>query len=288
MTQPENEHQLPLFDDNPDHRMSGNTPELSVAPFSKYIVYVDESGDHGMQSVDENYPLFVLAFCVFHKQHYSEKVVAALETFKFRHFGHDLIVLHESEIRKEKGVFTFFRSREEKQDFLEGLTNIVERSNFVLIACIIDKRSLQKEAEIDSNPYHLALSFCVETLYGFLKEKNQHTHKTHVVVECRGKKEDRELELEFRRICDGANRLDISLPFDIIFADKKTMSSGLQLADLVARPIGMSFLRPFQANRAFEVLKYKFYCEGGRKNVGKGYENMGLKIYPGPKSEKPR
>lgn len=27
--------------------------------FSKYIVYVDESGDHGLQNIDKNYPYFV-------------------------------------------------------------------------------------------------------------------------------------------------------------------------------------------------------------------------------------
>lgn len=49
-----------------------------VGKYSNYIVYVDESGDHGMQTIDANYPVFVLAFCVFHKRHYSEKVVPAL------------------------------------------------------------------------------------------------------------------------------------------------------------------------------------------------------------------
>jgi hypothetical protein len=32
---------------------------------STYIAYVDESGDHGLQTIDNQYPLFVLAFCVF-------------------------------------------------------------------------------------------------------------------------------------------------------------------------------------------------------------------------------
>src|SRR5690606_3723233 len=100
--------------------------------------------------------------------------------------------------------------------------------------------------------------------------------------------EDIELELEFRRICDGNNRLGLPLPFEILFADKKAMSSGLQLADLVARPIGLSILRPGQENRAFEVLKQKFYCEGGRDCVGTGYDGFGLRIYPTPESEKPR
>ncbi|WP_165443768.1 DUF3800 domain-containing protein [Pseudomonas jilinensis] len=78
------------------------------------------------------------------------------------------------------------------------------------------------------------------------------------------------------------------LPFDVLFADKRAMSSGLQLADLVARPIGLSVLKPEQTNKAFTVLKKKFNCDGGRDCVGSGYEGMGLKIYPPVESEKPR
>lgn len=226
--------------------------------FSNFVVYVDESGDHGMQTVDPNYPVFVLSFCVFYKRHYSEKVVPALQKFKFNHFGHDLVVLHEREIRKEEGSFKF-QSRRHKHDFLEALTGIIDASNFILISCVIDKNRLRDRPERLSNPYHVALGFCLETLYEFLQEKNQDDTLTHVVVECRGTKEDKDLELEFRRICDGANRLGKRLPFEIVFADKKTNSSGLQLADLIARPVGLSILRPDQENRALEVLKRKFF-----------------------------
>lgn len=261
-----------------------------VEKFSNFIVYVDESGDHGMLKTDDSYPMFVLAFCVFHKRYYTETVVPALERFKFRHFGHDLVVLHEHEIRKEKGSFNFFATRHEKNDFLNELTEIIEASNFVLISCAIDKNQLRDKAGVQSHPYNIALGFCLETLYEFLQEKNQQQQLTHVVFECRGKKEDNELELEFRRICDGANKLGIRLPFDIVFADKKVNSTGLQLADLVARPVGMRVLKPQQENRAFSVLKRKFYCRGGRENVGEGFEDWGLKIHPArtPESEKPR
>lgn len=255
--------------------------------FSNFVVYVDESGDHGMQTVDPNYPMFVLAFCIFHKRYYCEKVVPALQKFKFNHFGHDHVVLHEHEIRKEKGEFKF-HSRKQKQEFIGQLTEIIAVSNFILVSCVIDKARLRDRDELPSNPYHLALGFCLETLHEFLQEKNQDDALTHVVVECRGAKEDKDLELEFRRICDGANRLNRRLPFEIIFADKKTNSTGLQLADLVARPVGLHVLRPQQENRAFDVLKRKFFCCGGREKVGEGYENWGLKIYPAPESERPR
>lgn len=255
--------------------------------YSNFVVYVDESGDHGMQSLDPNYPVFVLSFCVFYKRHYSEKVVPALHKLKFNYFGHDLVVLHEHEIRKEKGAFKF-ASRSEKEDFIGQLHGIIEAANFILISCVVRKEQLRKQGGIPPNPYHVALGFCLETLYELLQEKNQDETLTHVIVECRGQKEDDELELEFRRVCDGANALGKRLPFAIIFADKKVDSPGLQLADLVARPVGLSVLRPDQENRAFEVLKRKFFCSGGREGVGKGYEGWGLKIYPAPESEKPR
>lgn len=290
----EDDKQLPLFEIDPDC-LPKEKPELPKAinddsPFGRYIVYVDESGDHSLKSINPEYPLFVLAFCIFHKRHYSEAIVPAVEKFKFNYFGHDQVVLHENEIRKEKGVFNIFRSSHEKEQFIDQLTGIIEFSNFILVSCTIDKSRLttSSESAIDENPYHIALGFCMEGLYEFLKEKDQHKKKTHIVVECRGKKEDKELELEFRRICDGSNRLGITLPFEILFSDKKAMSSGLQLADLVARPIGLRTLRPGQENRAFDVLKKKFYCDGGRDNVGNRYEGVGMKIYPTPESEKPR
>lgn len=250
--------------------------------FSKYVVYVDESGDHGMANLDPNYPVFVLAFCVFHKGHYTRKVVADIEDLKFQYFGHDLIVLHENEILKGKGEFKRFNNLNLRNQFMTDLTNVIDGSKFILISCVIDKTQLKARHANPANPYHIALGFCLETLFEFLGEKNQQHLTTHVVVERRGKKEDDELELEFRRMCDGANKLEIPLPFDIVFADKKVNSTGLQLADLVARPVGLTVARPGQQNRAFEVLKKKFYCSGGREQVGAGYENWGLKIYPTP------
>lgn len=227
--------------------------------FSDYIVYVDESGDHGLESVDPHYPVFVLAFCVVHKQHYMRRLVAALGTFKFRHFGHDMVVLHERDIRKEQREFRF-ADRLHRQRFLEELTNVIAASEFTVVASAIDKCRLRVSDQRDSNPYHLALGFCLEALGKFLQQKAQGDRTTHVVVECRGKKEDGELATEFRRICEGDNCWGRQLPLEIVFADKKSNACGLQLADLVARPIGLSVLRPRHANRAFEVVRRKLFC----------------------------
>ena len=261
--------------------------ESASRRFSDYVVYVDESGDHSLASIDPDYPVFVLALCVFHKRHYSEKIIPAVEKLKFNYFGHDSVVLHENEIRKQKGDFAFLSHRPTRTAFMERVSSIMDASNFILIACVVDKARVGRSEGAASNPYHIALGICLEALRSFLVEKKQDELQTHVVVECRGKKEDSELELEFRRICDGNNSGNRHLPFDIVFADKKTNLTGLQLADLVARPVGLSYIRPAQVNQAFELLKRKFFCDGGRERVGSGYENVGLMIYPPQKAKSP-
>lgn len=246
--------------------------------YSDFMVYVDESGDHSLQSIDENYPVFVLAFCIFYKKHYTENVVPKVQNLKFDYFGHDMVILHENEIIKEKGAFNIFKSKDEKNNFIDRLSNIMEDINFVLAACVIEKNKLQNKE--NPHPYHFALKHCLETLYEFVCEKGQENKITYVAVESRGKKEDEELELEFRRICDGKNRFKKHLPFYVKIVSKQSNSTGLQVADLVARPIGRHIINPEQGNRAFDVLKKKFYCEGGRKAVGEGFDQKGLKHFP--------
>lgn len=43
-----------------------------------------------------------------------------------------------------------------------------------------------------------------------------------------------------------------------MFADKKTNSTGLQLADLVSHPIGRQHLNPAQPNQAYGIVESKF------------------------------
>ncbi len=174
---PEDNQELPLFAalgkdrSTKPKELAGVSSEDEGRNFGKYIVYVDESGDHGMQSIDEQYPVFVLAFCVFHKRHYSEKVVPALEMFKFKHFGHDQIVLHENEIRKEKGVFRIFSTKLHKDRFLDDLTSIIEENNFILISCVIDKRRLKNSRARHQIPITLHCVIAWKCFTNFSKKR---------------------------------------------------------------------------------------------------------------------
>lgn len=254
------------------------TPAAPVAEptiqHSDFIIYVDESGDHSLESIDPDYPVFVLSFCIFRKGDYVQRVTPAIRQLKFATFGHDMVVLHESEIRRKKGAFSRL-SKEPREAFMNTLTDIIGAADFQLVAVVIDKRKLKDRYSQPAHPYHLALEFGLERIYRLLKDVGQDDALTFLVCEARGPKEDAELELEFRRIRDGANYFRKPLPFDLIMADKKTNSEGLQLADLTARPIGLTVLRPEQENRAASVLEAKFYRDKAGNKVG-----MGLKVFP--------
>lgn len=243
--------------------------------FSDYLVFVDESGDHGLDKIDQSYPVFVLAFCIMRKVDYISRIVPAIQAFKFKHFGHDNVILHERDIRKDIGAFAFLKSKERKAAFLDELTQIVATAPFTLVCSVIRKEAFKLRYSNPNNPYHVALGFGLERVHYFLKAQGAGTLKTHVMVERRGSKEDAELELEFRRICDNGNFKNVQMPLEVVFADKKANLPGLQLADLVARPVGMNILKPGQPNRAFEALEAKFYTSTSGKRLG-----WGLKCFP--------
>lgn len=237
--------------------------------FSDYIVYVDESGDHGL-APNRDYPVFVLAFCIFHKDDYLREVAPAIQRFKFRHFGHDVVVLHENEIRKDQGDFKFLKSPCLKDTFMNELGEVIANASFTLVCVVIDKTELEKRYANPHNPYHLALKYGLERVCHFLLDKKQQGRIAHLIVEQRGSTEDRQLKSAFQTFANGEKRLSLKL----VFADKKVNSAGLQLADLVARPVGLSLIRPGQPNRAFQTIRKKLYNVRGR------VKGWGLKYFP--------
>ncbi len=241
---------------------------------SDYIVYVDESGDHSTTHIDEGYPVFVLSFCVFQKENYAQIVTPAMRMLKFATFGHDMVILHEHDIRKGYGAFNFLK-KDQRELFLEKLNILVAETSFTLFASVIDKYKIKKQNIQDMHVYHLAMQLGLERLYSFLQIHGQEDRHTYVICEARGRKEDQELELEFRRVCSGQNALKQILPFDIVIADKKTNSEGLQFADIVARPVGLSTFRPQQSNRAIKILEKKFH-----KSIEGIVLGHGLCLYP--------
>ena len=250
-----------------------------MAAFSEHIVFVDESGSATLSGIDSEYPIFVLAFMIVRKQDYTREIVPAIQEFKLRHFGHDQVILHEREIRKDLGDFRFLKEKQRKKQFIDELSNLIENAPIQLICVVINKEELKAKYRSPSSPYDIALKFGLERIHDLLIrenewKRNEENSIVHIIVEKRGKAEDSELELEFRRISDRENSTIRTFHFRLVFADKKSNSSGLQLADLIARPVGLRVLRPLQDNRAYEILEKKLVRNNGI------LDGHGLKIFP--------
>lgn len=244
--------------------------------FSDYIVFADESGDHGLASIDRDYPVFVLGFCLFHKVDYATLAVPEVLRFKFRHFGHEQVILHELDIRRSRGPFTILQNRERRGPFYDDLNALMANAPMTIVASVIDKEKHRKRYKAPNNPYHISMGFGLERLYRHLVQLGCRTGTTYVLFERRGSKEDAEAELEFRRICEGHNSMGRPLPFEMVMAPKACNSPGLQMADLIARPIGRKVIKPEQENRAFDILAIKL-----RRNPATGLvKGWGLKVFP--------
>jgi hypothetical protein len=246
-----------------------------VARLGEYVVYVDESGDHGLVQINPQFPVFVLAFCVFQIDHYVGTVVPAVEKLKFDFFGHDMVVLHERDIRKALPPFDILLDPGVRAPFMERLSTIVTTSDFIVIASTIRKEEFRARRGSDLNPYNVALEYGLERVFLQLQARGQVGRSTSVIFESRGLNEDRQLELEFRRIMDATKMMGMAQTMQFRIANKQVNSSGLQLADMVARPIGLKVMRPNQPNRAWDMIEPKF-PRSPRGNIH-GY---GLKVYP--------
>ena len=235
-----------------------------MAGFSDYIVYVDETGDHSLTSINPSFPAFALSFCVFRKEDYAGQVVPAMQSFKFKYWGHDSVILHEHEIVKSKNQFSFLLTdRALREGFYADLNQMIADAPMTVIASAIDKAKLVARYPTPYSPYEIALKFCLERLLILMRASGQEGRRLHVIFECRGPREDAELELAFRRVVTGEDswgwvtRDFSAIEFVPVFVKKAANSSGLQLADLTARPIALNMLRPTQQNRAFKIIQTK-------------------------------
>lgn len=251
----------------------------------KYLVFIDESGDHGLTNVQAAFPLFVLALVVVEADAYRSTVLPEINALKLKHFGHEGVILHEREIRKNEGPFRALKASGAREAFLEDLSTTIERLPFCAIACVIDKREFAVRYPLSSQtPYDVALEHGLERV-AMETDRYGKSAECRVLIECRGKKEDEELELVFRRICDGANFRKRHLPYTPEFIPKSANVAGLQIADLIAKPIGLRVLHPQQRNRAADVAWRKLR-RNPHTSDPKGY---GIKIFPEPrKVEGPR
>jgi hypothetical protein len=214
---------------------------------NKFIIYADESGNQSLKSIEPEYPVFVLAFCVFDIDDYIYKVVPAFQKLKFDWFGHDMAIFHSSDIRRKRGIFSFLQDANSYDRFHSDLRNFILESPFKIAHSAIDRRKIgANETAVDL--YELAAREAISKVNLYLSYQGEDLDSTCLVFESRGPHQDKLLNSQLERLgWQGRAK----------YASKLSISTGLQIADLVARPIGMTLVSPNAGNRPFEVIESK-------------------------------
>lgn len=243
----------------------------------RYFLFLDESGDHGLSNIDSSFPVFVLCGILVSESSY-DTIQHRMARIKQGFWGDKKVILHSRDIRKCEKEFKILFDLEVKRRFYEDLDRLVSESNYTIIASAIQKEHyIRRYGRLKQDVYEIALSFIVERVVFCLDQVASNDAKLDIVLEKRGKKEDRQLEAHFNRLRargtyyispDRIRQYDVK----ISFSDKKDDIDGLQLADLAAYPIARFVIDSERANPAFNILAEKFYSQGKKR--------YGLKIFP--------
>jgi len=70
----------------------------------EYKCFLDETGDHGLSYIDENFPLFLLSACLYDESSFR-KTEEEINSFKQKFFGTTKVILHSRDIRRCNGAF---------------------------------------------------------------------------------------------------------------------------------------------------------------------------------------
>ncbi len=239
-----------------------------------YIVYLDETGDHSLELIDKDFPVFALAMFICDTSYYNHTILPEVAQLKTDYFGHDGVILHSRDIRKAQRDFGFLTNPQTRQEFIERINGMMRDFEYSLIVSVIKKQDHKdKYGLFADNPYDLAMMFCLERLLPLLEDAKQ--DQVFLIAESRGKKEDNDLKLSFFKIISQGTEYNSAerfkkIDFKLKFVPKAMNVAGTQLADLAAYPIARHVLHPDRQNLAYDIVANKFY-------KGKGWVR-GLKI----------
>lgn len=242
------------------------------------VMFLDESGDHNLAKIDASYPMFVLAGCIFDFDYYLQEAEKKVNELKIKYFGKTNIILRSYDIRKQKGDFACLVDKKKREAFYEAIDILVGNLNFTVIAAAINKTKLKGQYGHPTNPYHLCLQFILERAVMYLGRSNG---KIMFRIESRETHNDQKLSevYEHFRTTDHSlfkkDEIQSKLT-DLSFNQKTQNIAGMQIADLVAYPIGKWVLDNSRENKAFTIIEKKLHKKPGTNT----YLNYGLKVFP--------
>ncbi len=247
------------------------------------ILFLDESGDHSLDVIDPQYPVFVLGGCIMDLRCHDEVATPRLEAYKRRLFGRSDFIIHTADIVRRRGLFQKLTDRAFREKFYAETNALMSELDYKVIACVILKdQHLDQYGLVAMDPYLLSLRILVER-FAFEIGGGMGRKGGEIIAEARDEVLNNELRLawidirttgtEYVSASEVRNRIS-----DLHIRDKKQNIAGLQIADLIVSPVGRYVLGK-KPRQDWQIIKAKFRsARGGR------YKGYGLVILPKKKA----
>jgi hypothetical protein len=240
------------------------------------VLFLDESGDHNLTVVDLQYPLFVLGGVIVEKEYAEGELGERLAAFKQRLFGRTDLVLHTSDLVRNRNGFELMKEPAFRHRFYTELNRLMRELRYTVVACAIRKdMHLSRYGLAALDPYLLSLDILVERFCFEIGKEGSGV----IVAERRGPELDRQLELAWLNLKIQGTRYVQAKEVErrivgLNLRGKADNLAGLQLADLVVSPIGRHVLgKPEQED--FRIVREKLRC-----NSRGEYRGYGLVVLP--------
>jgi hypothetical protein len=225
-------------------------------------MFLDESGDHNLEKIDGQYPVFALAGVIFDNLYYSKNAVPLVNKLKKKLFGRENIIFHTADISRNRNGFEKLKEAKFRGIFNTNLYKLLE---------MLDKYGI---AAVD--PYLLSLEFLVER---FIFSLDSRKDLGTIIAESRSPQLDNQLELAWlnlkikgTRFLTPARVVDRIKEFKIVKKAKGV--TGLEIADLVVSPIGR-WVHKKEKKELFQIIQSKF-----RKGSDGKISGHGVVIFP--------
>lgn len=240
----------------------------------KYYLFLDESGDHSLDKIDPQYPMFVLGGVLISAADY-DRVDARWKQMKRELFGRDDIIIHTADLTRNKNGFERMKETAFRERVYNELNAVMAELPYQIIGCAVRKDDhLDRYGVSAIDPYHLSLNVIVERAYFAVGKKG----KLHIIAESRDTTLDRMLDVVFLELkISGTHYISATelntLGIELHIRQKSKNISGLQMADLVVTPIGRKVLGK-KLHADWQVIESKLYRYRGK------WDGAGLVVLP--------
>lgn len=262
-----------------------------------YLIFIDESGSNKLKNVlkylstPELIPLndrvFSISACVFPYGEYyplGGRIVSLKEKYWqngcYCYEGQNRrVCFHGTEIHNKKNAFS-----ESLIDYIKFVTDLdlfMSGISMTLFSAVIDKVQLCQKYHTPIDPYKLSLDFILERIVKFFLKPEE---TCVIIIEKRGKKEDREILRHIVKLIDNGTRFSGKEYFSKIdfvgfnpkwceSTGRQTSYYGLEIADLCEHSVYKNFTTSPNYRSYLTIEKY--FHMYPRHNA------KGLKIFPG-------